>query len=169
MRLRLLLGITIGAWMAGTLFMWAVAMKNFAVVERILSNPPIGYEQSVAPIPVKHLRLAARYQASEVNRLFFDSWGLTQIPLALAMLSLAWLSKQGAGFRAVAVLALLIVLFLQLHVVPETIRLGELIDFDRTAVEVEETFWRYHHLYTGFDMLKFLLLLGSGFVLVRKG
>ena len=168
MRLRLLLAIMIGAWIAGTLFMWQVAMKNFAVVEWVVADPPAELARSIAPLPMENVRPALRYQASEVNRLFFSGWGWTQLPLGIAVLALAWMSGRGGGFRAAAVIALLIALFLQLHVVPETIRLGELIDFDRTALETEQTFWTYHHLYTGFDMLKFFLLLGCGFVLVRK-
>lgn len=169
MRLRLLLAITLGAWIAGTPFMWMVAMKNFAVVNRILEAPPPGLEQSIAPLSPEMLRPAARYQASEVNRLFFEGWGWAQLPLAGMAVILAWRSRQGPALRAALAATLLIALFLQLQVVPETIRLGERIDFDRTLVEVEETFWLYHHLYTGFDMLKFFLLLGSAVVLVRKG
>lgn len=168
MRLRILLGITIGLWLAGTLFMWQVAMKNFAVVESVLAEPPAGLTESVSPLTAEQLRPALRYQASEANRLFFSGWGWTQIPLALATLALTWMSFTCKGLRAMALTTLLIALFLQLHVVPETIRLGELIDFDRSGGPVEETFWTYHHLYTGFDMLKFLLLLGLGGVLARK-
>ncbi len=163
------MGITIGLWLAGTLFMWQVAMKNFAVVESILAEPPAGLAESVAPLAAEQLRPALRYQASEVNRLFFAGWGWTQVPLALVALTLSWLTFLSKGPRAMAVIALLIALFLSLHVVPETIRLGELIDFDRSGGPVEDTFWTYHHLYTGFDMLKFLLLLGLAGLLVRRG
>ena len=57
---------------------------------------------------------------------------------------------------------LLITVVLQLYVVPETIRLGRLLDFvPREPPPPEEApFWRLHHTYTALDMLKFVLGLG---------
>jgi hypothetical protein len=67
-------------------------------------------------------------------------------------------------------LMLLIVLFLQFYVVPETVRLGRILDFLPRTPDLPETapFWRLHHTYTGLDMLKFLLALVSGLVLIRR-
>ncbi|MBI1353953.1 MAG: hypothetical protein GC160_06370 [Acidobacteria bacterium] len=169
MRGKLLLALVIGAWVAGTPFMWMVATRNFQVVERVLAEPPAGFEEAVRPLPPENVRAALRYQASTVNRLFFEGWGWTQLLLAAALVGLAWASGQGTAFRTVAVVCALIALFLQLYVVPETIRLGELMDFDRNAGDVAATFWRLHHTYTGLDLLKFFLLIGCGAVLVRKG
>jgi hypothetical protein len=54
---------------------------------------------------------------------------------------------------------LLITVFLQLYVVPETVRLGRLLDFvpREPAPPEAAPFWRLHHTYTGLDMLKFVL------------
>jgi hypothetical protein len=168
MRLRLLLGITIGAWIAGTLFMWLVATKNFAVVSSILAAPPAGLEHAIQPFPPENLRPVLRYQASEVNRLFFAGWGWTQLPLAAAVLVLAWWSRQGGGFRAATIVAMLIAMFLQFHVVPRTIVLGRSMDFGQVSTDVTETFWMFHNVYTGFDMLKMFLLIGCAVVLIRR-
>ena len=109
-----------------------------------------------------------RYQASEVNRLFFDGWGWTQFPFAAAVLALALRGGLGGAFRAAAALSALIVCFLQLYVVPETIRLGAMMDFGGGDAETAERFWALHHTYTGLDLLKLFLLLGCGAVLVRN-
>ena len=65
---------------------------------------------------------------------------------------------------------LLICLALQFYVVPETIRLGRIIDFlpREPAPPEAAPFWRLHHTYTGLDMLKFLLGLATMGVLLRK-
>ena len=46
MRLRLLLALTLGGWIVGTPFMWMVATRNFQVVERVLAEPPAGFEEA---------------------------------------------------------------------------------------------------------------------------
>ena len=65
---------------------------------------------------------------------------------------------------------LLITVFLQLYVVPETVRLGRLLDFvPREPPPPEDApFWRLHHTYTGLDMLKFVLGLGIAFWEVKR-
>ena len=129
MRSRLILLLLLGAWLGATLFMWMVATQNFAVVERIRASHSEGFAATVSKLSPEELRLVLRYQASEVNRLFFEGWGMIQPPLAVLVMLLAW--RSGSGRRVVAVTAvmLLITVFLQVYVVPETVRLGRLLDF----------------------------------------
>jgi hypothetical protein len=161
----------LGAWCGATLFMWLVATQNFAVAHSLLDDPSPEFSAATTALSQDNLRLALRHQASEVNRLFFNGWGWVQVPLAIVALGLAWRSGSGKLAVSLAALMLLIVLFLQLHVVPETIRLGRILDFlPREATPPEAApFWRLHHTYTGLDMLKFLLGVASALVLMRKG
>ena len=103
---------------------------------------------------------------------FLRGWGWVQLPIALLAVALAWKLKAGR-FVSVAVGAmLLITLFLQFYVVPETVRLGRLIDFIEEGELAAETsfFWTLHHSYTALDMLKFLLALATaGVLMFRKG
>ena len=166
---KLILVFLLGAWSGGTLFMWSVAVQNFEVVNNILETAPADARQTASSLEPGGLRLLLRYQASEFNRLFFDQWGLVQLPVAAIVMILAW--KQGGKFiPAAAAVMLLICLALQFHVVPETIRLGRIIDFlPRDPAPPEAApFWRLHHAYTGLDMLKFLLGLAAMGVLWRK-
>ncbi|MDE0102576.1 MAG: hypothetical protein OXN89_09365, partial [Bryobacterales bacterium] len=100
-------------------------------------------------------------------------WGMgrAQLPLAAAALALAW--RAGSGRVSVALLAVMlaIVAFLALYAVPETVRLGRVMDFadDGSHSAVEQAFWRLHHSYTGLDMAKFGLgLLVAGLVWRRS-
>ncbi len=165
-----LLLFVLGLWCGGTLFMWSVATQNFAVAQQLLDDPSPEFSATAAALSHENLRLTLRHQASEVNRLFFDRWGLVQVPVALLALGLAWRSGSGKLVVAFTVLMLLIVLFLQFYVVPETVRLGRILDFlPRTAEPpAAAPFWRLHHTYTGLDMLKFLLAAVSGLLLTRK-
>ena len=167
---KLILVFLLGAWSGGTLFMWSVAIQNFEVVNNILEGKHAEVRQTASSLEPGGLRLLLRYQASEVNRLFFDKWGFAQLPIAALVMILAW-KQDGKLIPAAAAVMLLICLALQFSVVPETIRLGRIIDFlPRDPVPPEAApFWRLHHTYTRLDMLKFLLGLASIGVLLRKG
>ena len=96
MNKKVLAAFVLGAWAGGTLFMWMVAMKNFQVVEAILGAPPEAFGETAAALSADNLRLVMRFQASEVNRLFFHGWGMVQIVLAAIFLWPAW--KLGGRF-----------------------------------------------------------------------
>jgi hypothetical protein len=171
MRSRLTLLFLLGAWMGATVFMWMVATQNFAVVEQILAGPPEGFAAAVSSLSPEDLRLALRYQASEVNRLFFEGWGMLQPPLAVLVMLLAWRSGSSRLIVALIALMLLVTVFLQLYVAPETVRLGRLLDFVPREPPPPEAapFWRLHHTYTGLDMLKFVLGLAVFASHLRRG
>ena len=159
MRSQTLTAVLLGAWLAGTLFMWAVATQNFRLVDRLLDAPTAEVTARTAPLAPGDARLLMRYQASEVNRLFFDRWGWAQLALGAV---LAWLVFRGPAdrtLRALALLMLLVAAALQFAVVPETVRLGRLLDFAARSPAAPEAapFWRLHHAYTALDMGKFLL------------
>jgi len=117
------MALVLGAWIAGTLFMWAIATQNFRLVDRILASPPPAIAANAGT------RLQMRYQASEVNRHFFERWGWTQISLGLVFTWLAFSTPTGPALRVSAIVMLLIAVTLQFAVVPDTIRLGRLLDF----------------------------------------
>lgn len=156
---KLLIAFLLGAWMAGTLFMWSLAMQNFRLVDRLLESPGAEVSRRAAPLAPGDARLLMRYQASESNRLFFARWGWTQLALALLF---AWLAFRWTADRTVRIAALLMLLIaagLQFAVVPETVRLGRLLDFAAREPAPPEAapFWRLHHAYTALDLAKFLL------------
>ena len=159
----LLLLFLLGAWSAGTVFMWQTAIKNFAVAESIVASRHDGLSQAVGDLSEDGLRAALRFQASEVNRLFFRGWGWVQIPIGAGCLFLAWFLRCGRGAMALAGSMLVIAIFLAAYVVPETVRLGRMIDFvaQDALPDVRDTFWILHHTYTGLDMLKFVMGLGT--------
>ncbi len=168
MRLLVLLVLVLGAWLCGTLWMWATATQNFAVVEAILADPPEALLERLAPLPEANAREAMRYQASEVNRKFFSDWAWIQLALGAVFALLAWLTKRGIGFKCVAGLALGVVVA-EVVIVQMTVEVGRAIDFDGTPPIMVDRFWMLHNLYTGLDMAKFLGLLGCAIVLLRRG
>lgn len=162
-RTGLLLLFLLGAWVGCTLFMWQTAIQNFAVAESVAASGDPGLRAAVGDLAKEGLRAALRFQASEVNRLFFSGWGWIQIPLAAVALFLAWHSRSGRAAVTVVAAMFAITIVLAAYVVPETVLLGRLIDFAPAGdlPDVRERFWMLHHSYTILDMLKFILGLGA--------
>ena len=160
----------LGVWCGATVFMWQVAIRNFTVANALAASEDPGFRAAVEGLSPENLRAAARYQASEVNRLFFNGWGWAQIALAAAAAFPAWKLGYRPALGAVGAMAAL-ALFLQLYAVPETIRLGRLLDFAQEGEQAaaREMFWTLHHTYTGLDMAKFALGIAAVvLVLARK-
>jgi hypothetical protein len=168
MNRRTALALTLGGWLVGTLFMWFVATQNFATVDRILAAPPAAFQPMTATLDPAQTREVLRYEASELNRLYFDRWGYAQVLLALTAVALAWTG--GRRLRACILVAAVIAVGLQFYVVPETIRIGRSIDFQPREPETARhaEFWRLHNAYTGLDMLKFLTIAGCATALLRR-
>ena len=159
MRGRILIAFFLGAWVGGTLFMWAMATQNFRVVDRLLASPSPELRQHHSPLAPGEARLLMRHQGSEVNRLLFDRWGWMQLGLGLILVWLTFRSTPDHWLRITILLMALIAAGLQFAVVPETVRLGRLLDFAPRSPAPPEVapFWRFHNAYTALDALKLLL------------
>ncbi len=168
-RLAILLIFLLGTWSGATVFMWQTAIQNFAVANGLAVSENTDYMGVVEGLSEVNLRLAVRHQASEVNRLFFRGWGNVQVLLAVVALFLAWKIRLGKAALGILGVMLSAVLFLQLYVLPESIRLGRMLDFvsHESLPEISSQFWTLHHSYTGIDMLRFSLGLYLLFLLLR--
>lgn len=166
----LLLFFLLGAWSCGTVFMWQTAIQNFSVAEAVASSDHEGLDAAVGDLTPDSLREVVRYQASEVNRLFFTGWAWVQLGLAALSFALAWVSRSGRASLVLIGAMLLITLGLAVYVVPETVRLGRLMDFaaDGSQPQAESMFWMLHHTYTSVDMLKFAMGLVATVIACRR-
>jgi hypothetical protein len=156
MKTRYLACWLVGAWIAGSLFMIMVATQNFRSVDRLLSAPG-GAGTQVEQMGRDAARTFLRYQVSEQNRWYFETWEKIQLALGLALAAAAMrLGKIPIGL-AVAMFGLLLVE--RFYITPEIVRLGRLIDFLPQAASSPErdTFWRFHGAYSGVELLKLAL------------
>ena len=149
--------------------MWQTAIQNFAVAETVATADPDGLELAAQGLAPGGLRTLVRYQASEVNRLFFSGWSWVQLGLASAAFGLAWLCGCGRAVVALVGAMLLITIGLAAYVVPESVRLGRLMDFavEGSLPEIESMFWTLHHTYSGVDLAKFAMGLAAAGVACR--
>src|SRR3954453_6506925 len=89
----------LGAWIAGSLFMIMVATQNFRSVDRLLAAPGRAGAE-VEKMGHGEARTFLRYQVSEQNRFYFETWEKIQLALGLAVLAAGW--RQGKLFAGLA-------------------------------------------------------------------
>ena len=146
----------LGAWMAGSLFMILVATQNFRSVDRLLAAPGRAGEQ-VEKMGRDEARAFLRYQVSEQNRWYFETWEMAQLALGLAVIYATF--RQSAKLATLAAVMFALLLAERFYMTPEIVRLGRLIDFVPQATPSPErtTFWKFHGAYSAVELLKLAL------------
>ena len=127
----------LGGWIAGSLFMILVATQNFRSVDRLLAAPA-GATAQIEKMGREEARTFLRYQVSEQNRWYFETW--EKIQLALGMALLAATLRQDRISAALAAVMFALLLTQRFWITPEIVRIGRLIDFNPQAPE-RQTFW----------------------------
>src|SRR5678809_1066857 len=86
MHFRRFAALVLGVWLAGCVFMDMVATQNFRAVDRLLAAPPPQIAERMQAMGGHDLaRAFLRYQASELNRSYFDNWERAQIFLGAVL------------------------------------------------------------------------------------
>ena len=133
-----------------------VATQNFRSVDRLLAAPGSAVAH-VEKMGRDQARTFLRYQVSEQNRWYFETWEKIQLALGVALLA----STLRKGKLPMGAAALMFVLLLaeRFYLTPEIVRLGRMIDFVPQAASSPERdlFWRFHGAYSGVELLKLAL------------
>src|SRR5205085_10917712 len=111
----------LGAWIAGSLFMILVATQNFRSVDRLLAAPA-GAAVQVEKIGREEARTFLRYQVSEQNRWYFETWEKIQLALGLALLAVTF--RQDRASMALAAIMFALLLAQRFWITPEIVRIG---------------------------------------------
>jgi len=137
-----------------------VATQNFRSVDRLLAKPSILAAQQLGKLGPGPARALLRYQVSEQNRWYFETWGFAEIILGVALFSVLLFGSTETKFTLLlSLLMLLIALAQRLLLTPEIVALGRLIDFLPTGVASAERarFWMLHTVFSGVEVLKWVL------------
>src|SRR6266851_2163253 len=108
MKIRYFSILLTGAWMAGSLFMILVATQNFRSVDRLLAAPASATSQ-IEKLGRDEARAFLRYQVSEQNRWYFQTWEKIQLALGIALLAATFRQGRILLGLAAAIFALLLV------------------------------------------------------------
>ena len=148
--------VVMGAWLMGTICTSIVATQNFYTIDRLLAeraNP--AFASAVDRLGSPQARDLLRYLSSELNRLYFQIWNVTQIVLgALALWLIADRRARLAVTGMLAIVALMLV-----YLTPAIVSLGRSLDFvpRDPAPPGMQRFWILHAAYTSLEMIKLLV------------
>ena len=148
--------VVMGAWLMGTLCTSIVATENFYTIDRLMAdrvNP--AFASAVDRLGSPQARDLLRYLSSELNRLYFQIWNVTQVVLGAFAL---WLIARPLARRGVMVM-LAIVLLMLVYLTPAIVSLGRSLDFvpRDPAPPGMQRFWILHAAYTSLEMIKLLI------------
>ena len=160
----------LGAWLAGSLAMIAVATQNFRSVDRLLAAPSSSAVQQIETLGPAPARAFLRYLVAEQNRFYFENWEKIQLGLGILLL----LTLLMSGSRPAALVCLLMlaaVAIMHWLLTPQIVELGRAIDFlpAGQASEQRIRFWDYHGAYSATELVKLGLgVLLAGMLLVGR-
>lgn len=157
--MRALLIMTLGGWIVGSLLMAFVATQNFRTVDRLLSAPTREFSRAITPLAHDEARVVLRYLVSELNRLYFSTWGLTQLALGVTVVAAA-IGLRPLDRTVIVVATTILVIVIALLLLSQwLLTLGRSLDFvPRTTVSLELARFRQLHLtYTALELLKLSL------------
>lgn len=175
-----LVSFVLGAWLSGGLFMAWVATQNFRGVDRLLgqTNPAARLDVRTLDDPANSgpgaTRLLLRYQVSEQNRFYFESWEIAQLVLGTLLFFFLLFGTREDKYILAGVLVLLVLTALgRFLLTPEITALGRSLDFVPPTAETTERsrFWLMHNIYSGGELAKWviLILLAGRLVVGRRG
>lgn len=159
MHLRRLASFLIGAWLGCGLFMALVATHNFRGVDQLLEHPSAPAAKIVTAIGQDSARMLLRYQVSELNRWYFETWDSAQLALGVLLLFLLLFGTTENKYTLLlAALMLVIVAFDRFVLTPQIAAEGRALDFSHNPhAPGHARFWVLHGAYSGLELIKWLL------------
>ncbi len=151
--------------------MFMVATQNFRSVDRLLAAPSARAAESIAKLGPEEARSFLRYQVSEQNRWYFQTWELAQLALgSLFVLSIFLGHTSSRPGLLLPALMLAAVAIAHWFLTPEIVRLGRAIDFLPPGQPSPERtrFWNYHIAYSTIETAKMLLGAIVAFGLLKR-
>lgn len=159
MNTRRIICTLLGLWIGASLFMAAVAASSFRNVNEMMLNPAAEMAPYLKTIGAEKLRLLARHQAGEFNRMLFEGWGLLQILIALLLFGmLLFGTKEGKGILALSLFMLLLTAGMHLLVTPAIVGYGRTLDFvpPDKELDLRRRVQTYHSTYSTLEGVKLL-------------
>ncbi len=148
-------------WLSGTIWMAVVATENFYTIYRLFDNRPnSAFTAAVDKLGEADARFLLQYLSSELNRLYFQVWGIVQLAVGIFALWLVVRLPDTGQTKWLIVSMLAISLLFFAAVTPKIVSVGRSLDFvpRDPPPPALRTFGLLHATYTVLDGI--LLILG---------
>ena len=90
-----------------------VATQNFRSVDRLLAKPAAPAAEQLQKLGPGFARMLLRHQVSEQNRWYFETWGIAEIGLGLALLLVLLFGSTETKFTLLLALLMLLIAIVQ--------------------------------------------------------
>ena len=137
-----------------------VATQNFRSVDRLLAKPAAPAAQQLQKLGPDAARVLLRHHVSELNRWYFETWGLIETFIGAALLLVLLFGSTERSLTLLLALLMLLIAIVQRSVLtPQMVFLGRIIDWipaDQPSPE-RSRFWLLHNAFTGLELLNWAL------------
>jgi len=159
---RRLAAIVLGIWLGAGIFADIAVTQNFATVDRFLAAPGnILSATELTKIGRDRERVLLRRNAGEENNFIFENWERTEFVIGAALIFvLAFGGRPDKLMLCVSAAMLIIVAVQRFYLTPQVTDLGRRIADLSPKDPLNATFWIFHGIYSGVEILK--LVLGAG-------
>ena len=156
---RRLAAIVLGAWLGAGVFADFAVVQNFQTVDRFLADPGnVLAATELGKIGRDRERVLLRRNAGEENNFIFANWERAELVTGIALLALLAFGGQPDKPMLALVLALLAIVASQhFFFSPRITDLGRRIADLPPKDPLNTTFWTYHGIYSGVEILKLLV------------
>jgi hypothetical protein len=164
--------LVLGAWVGISVAMFVVAIHNFRQVESVLESRVPAVTAMIKQMTPPVARTLLRHQANELNRHYFDIYGLGQIALGLVLAGVLLFATNGRSWMMAITAALVIMaLFQRFFLFPEIEYLGQLLEFGNpgNTSSARQRFDSFHSAFGIAEAIKGLLMVVLGGRLLYGG
>jgi hypothetical protein len=162
----------VGAWIACSLFLGWIALRNLSLSGSLLANSTPQAAEIMNGVGTEKTALLLRHFASEQNRYYFSMWGWMQIPLALVLAGVLYVAAEKRAVPLVLCGSMLaLVLFQHFAVIPEYIYRGRDADFPpgSLAFGAQARVWLMTQVLVGTEAAKLLIaMVLAGYLFTYK-
>ena len=146
-------------WLGAGFFADFAVTRNFATVETFLADPgSVSTSIELNRIGRWRERIILRRNAAEENNFLFEVWEWTELALGSALLlSLAMGERPQKLMLAAPVAMLAIVAAQRFYLSPQVVELGRKIADLPANDPLNKTFWMFHGIYSGVEIVKIVI------------
>jgi hypothetical protein len=168
---RRISALLLGIWLGAGFFADFAVTTNFKTVESFLADPGSpGTSVELHQMGRDKVRAILRRNAAEENNYLFEVWEGTELVLGTALfLSLAFGERPNKLMLAAPVAMLVIVAAQRFYLSPQVAELGRKIADLGTKHPLNKTFWMFHGIYSGSEIVKIVIGLALAARLAVRG
>jgi hypothetical protein len=163
---RRIAALLLGIWLGAGIFADIAVLQNFRTVDRFLSDPgTVKTATDLHKIGRPLERELLRRNAAEENNYLFENWEWTELFLGVGLLATLFFGERPNKLMMSAALTMWVIVMVQrFGLTPQVTELGRRIADLPAGDPLNRTFWTFHGLYSGAEVLK----LGVGMALAAR-